>query len=465
MKKMITGILMMLFMMASGAFADGFVNPQDEYFYKKGVEITLDNQYPIYGGKNICVGVQYPGTATFTAISDTLNNVEGYMSFNWIPEVVASSATFGVFENPNGVWEPAKDFELVEATISKSSGTFDIYPSQMYNRGTYPLVMSLVPAELPDSVTLQYAIGGVVESWRTETILPVAESIEYPFYNVNTEDVVIRIVYNNTEDVIAQTLLIPSEERLTYFTFRTTEGTKYENQEIPIFWEKSDNFEYVHLKIVYQDGSKEYDDTLYSDTFINFNPKHTGIYIITGNVKSEGFNYMQHLRFEVITPCEDVEKELAECLLAINGDSTHIGYIELISKLEKDTLAMGESYVKLDSAFTKWKIEHPDTSFTYYQLIFDGDTTIVSVNDDKINTGPAINKDFWKLEFNVPLKNASFSVFNYIGEYEYKSETVNYLLKEINLEEFVKTTGTIHFLYIKYETYCGEKYYLYRFRK
>jgi len=408
--------------MTVGVLADGFVNPQTEYFYKTPVTIQVEDINPSQGNL-ICVGIKYDGSTTFTPISDTLPNT-GDVSFGWTPEELTTSATFGVFVNPDGTWEKGLTFGEFETSVILSIGTFNGYPVQMYKDGTYELVASFNPEELPETITLQYTIVGTGQWINIGEPINVSESYTYVINCNFVGDVKFRYVYNETDIVIAKTdKILVDNTRDTYFDFLVSGAENILPQTVKIKWQKSSNFPSINISY-YHNGVYKGEGVYFEENEFELQNLTYGEWAVRGVAKSPGFEYIRTVNYNVINPCQEIEDSLANAeyrideLTEINDELT----LFLDEKNGRITV-LEDSVIDLNGAIGELRTTIEELEIVISELEGMTNDTTININIDgtlvyenKLNDIPyPISYVDGIISIDNPIK-ARFDIYNLEGK-------------------------------------------------
>lgn len=327
-KKLFLAIFIAVIAFAS-VNAEGFKNVPSEAYYEVPFTYSVEDWSPAISD-NFYVAISFDNGITYSKITDITEwgSVRPTIkTFEYIPRNFVSNVLIGLFVNPNNIWD-VLPIQISTINFIQSEGKFISIPVEMYNGGNYTTTALLYKETLPHTITMQYCQSNP-EVWETIGVFEPHTNLIYYFTNTNyTSDVKFRYVYNDTPVVIAQSELIPVHYRDTYFRFKTYGGDKALNDVVQLLWEKSNNFDLVHVKIMLNDSVLS--TTPYLTDNINLNFNQTGIWKVIGIVESPGFRIEQVLIFNVTSPCETLIVEN----LALKDSIIHLNK-EIITKNEK----------------------------------------------------------------------------------------------------------------------------------
>jgi len=438
--------------------AEGFKDLKSTQYYKVPFTYFVEDWSPAVSD-NFFIGVSYNDGISYTRITDTLawGEIRPIVKeFHFLPDTILNGVKFGLFINPNNIWdsEPSK---TITFDIIQSSGTFTNIPPIIYNNGTYTLETKFTETELPQTITLQYSQDNGL-TWIDKAIVEVESLVKYTFKNnFLIASPIFRYVYDGTSIVIAETPKIPLGQRDTYFRFNTTGGIKPLDAMVDLIWEKSSNFDAITIKILIND--KEYPDKggiIYANSFkLNFD--QIGIWKIIGIAESYGFKIEDTLIFAIKDPCDSIKIENTKL-------KDTLDYItRKLIDLEKD-IFIKDSIINNLEFIIKEKDEQIEklTKFiedsTIFNLVYkNGDITdikdtkfAINIKNIRYNDGKIIIDDNFTGEFTA-------WIFNNLGELEY---AWNFLIAPTELDINNLPTGTYYLWILN-----NNEYTLYKFNK
>lgn len=284
-----------------------FKNIQSQYFYQKSAKIMVDDWSPATSD-NFYVSISTDNGLTWKAISDTLSwgPMPALKTIEFIPNVVQSGIKFGLFVNPKGIWSTSP-ISTYTTNFVTSFGIFTSVPDTIFNNGTYTLTTNLMSEQLPSEIQLQYTLDGM--EWHNLITQQPTDVLSYTFVNdfINN-DVVFRYVYLGTEITIAETQILPFQQRDTYFYFLTEDKNTNINNDIHIKWTKSYNFTNITFKVLI-DGI-ECEQNFYTTNDIDLNLNTIGLWSIVGIAENVDFIITDTLKINVIDPYINLIKQI-----------------------------------------------------------------------------------------------------------------------------------------------------------
>lgn len=376
MKKIFALMMLLILALNFPAYSEGIKNIKTECFYKTHVSYQVEDWTPSVSDQ-FYIGLSTDNGLTYNRITDTLNwgSVRpATKDLTFVPDTIMNNVILGLFINPNNIWT-VSPVQTVSTNFIKAAGTFDNLPSEIYNGGKYNFVVYLYKEQLPEQMALQYSQNGtdwlIKSTFKPEftTTFVLEENYLQP------GNVSYRIVYVNTNEVIAQSNTVAVKQRDTYFRFKTYGGQKNLNDIAQIVWENSSNFASVNIKIFLNDSLISTDNYITDNLYLNFN--NFGVYKIQGKVQSEGFVIEKTIVFTVGDPCELLKKE--NLLL---GDT--------INSLRKRNFDLNIKLVDKDSLISNYKLTITKlnkfiSDSTVFNLVYkSGD--VVKVEDSKLSS-------------------------------------------------------------------------------
>jgi hypothetical protein len=291
--------------------ADGFINPQSEYYFGRSYNIQYTDEVPTeslqyYFAYSLDNGMNW------TRFSDTLIWTCPDTARATLPIMKTGDAKIGIFTNPNGTWNTTPySFD----TKFKYSDDFEFIqqPDTIYNGGSYEFSVRINPDETPEELTLQYSTdnGDTWRIWWVCTFNP-----EQYIKNINIDNGVIasntiwRLCYDDPLKEVCRTGVIPYKERLAYFNFKTKGGVKEISDKAELLWESSYNFKTIKITTYFDNGLL--DEADYKTDGIEINFAKNGEYVIVGLAQDANFSITKTVTFTVGDPCWFVKVQAIE---------------------------------------------------------------------------------------------------------------------------------------------------------